>query len=342
VQGSFDCAFPRGARECCAQDDNKRLRPLNPAFHLVFCGTPAFAVPTLEALVKAGFSMDLVVTRPDKPKGRGMEMAVSPVKRASISLQLPIAQPETIKNNADFRAQLEELNPEAMVVVGYGRIIPQWMIDLPPLGNINLHSSLLPKYRGAAPVQWAVACGETVTGVTTMRIDAGLDTGNILQQREIAIAAEDTTETLSPKLATVGAELMVLTLLGLRNKTIRLKPQDHSRASLAPILKKEDGRIDFRRSAAEIHNRLRGFQPWPGAYTSFRGKQIVICGAQIAERIGSQPQGSLLVENQRLFAACHDSFLELLEIQPEGKKRMAARDFINGYKPRAGEKLGAS
>ena len=315
---------------------------VNPPFHLVFCGTPGFAVPALEALAQAGFSVDLVVTRPDKPKGRGMEMAVSPVKQAALSLELPIAQPDAIKNNGAFRAQLQTLKPEAIVVVGYGRIIPQWMIDLPPLGNINLHSSVLPKYRGAAPIQWAVACGETVTGVTTMRIDAGLDTGDILLQREVPIAADDTAETLSPKLAAVGAELMVGTLLGLRERTVLPQAQDHSRASLAPILRKEDGRIDFSRTAAEIHNRLRGFQPWPGAYTSFRGKQLVIGGARVAVSAGLPSPGSLLVEDNRLLAGCRDSFLELFEVQPEGKKRMAARDFINGYRPQSGEKLGAA
>jgi methionyl-tRNA formyltransferase len=315
---------------------------VNPPFHLVFCGTPGFAVPALEALAQAGFSVDLVVTRPDKPKGRGMEMAVSPVKQAALSLELPIAQPDTIKNNGDFRTQLQSLRPEAIVVVGYGRIIPPWMIDLPPLGNINLHSSVLPKYRGAAPIQWAVACGETVTGVTTMRIDAGLDTGDILLQREVPIAVDDTAETLSPKLAAVGAELMVGTLLGLRERTVVPQVQDHSRASLAPILRKEDGRIDFSRSAAEIHNRLRGFQPWPGAYTSFRGRQLVICGARVVVSTGLPSPGSLLVEDNRLLAGCHDSFLELVEVQPEGKKRMAARDFINGYRPRSGEKLGVA
>lgn len=269
-----------------------------------------------------------------------MEMAVSPIKQAALSLNLPIAQPETIKNNSDFRAQLEALRPDAIIVVGYGRIIPQWMIDLPPLGNINLHSSLLPKYRGAAPVQWAIAYGETVTGVTTMRIDAGLDTGDILQQLEVPIADDDTAETLSPRLATVGADLMVETLLGLGKKAISPKPQDHERTSLAPILRKEDGQIDFQRSAREILNRLRGFQPWPGAYTSFRGKQLVVCKAHVAERSATQPAGSLLTGNNRLLVACNQSVLELLEVQPEGKKRMAIRDFLNGYRPQPGEKLG--
>src|SRR5690349_17433809 len=184
---------------------------------LVFCGTPRFAVPTLSALTAAGFDVPLVVTQPDKPRGRGMELAFSPVKQRALELGLPVVQPEKIKNNAELQSQLATLKPDAIIVVGYGRIIPQWMIDLPPLGNINLHASLLPKYRGAAPIQWAIASGETVTGVTTMRIDAGLDTGDILLQKAIPIAPEDTAETLAPRLAAIGAELMVETLHGLKN-----------------------------------------------------------------------------------------------------------------------------
>ena len=186
---------------------------------LIFCGTPSFAVPTLERLVEAGHSVPLVVTQPDRPRGRGMEVSVSPVKAAATRLGLFVLQPAAIKNNAEFRDQLAALRPDAIVdaiiVVGYGRIIPQWMIDLPRLGNLNLHASLLPKYRGAAPIQWAIANGEIVTGVTTMRIDAGLDTGDILMQREISIDLKDTAETLGPKLAAMGADLMVETLRGL-------------------------------------------------------------------------------------------------------------------------------
>ena len=184
---------------------------------LVFCGTPQFAVPTLQALLDdaAGHSVRLVVTQPDRPSGRGMELSAPPVKQLAQKLGLEVTQPEKIKNNLEFRARLEEIRPEAIVVVGYGRIIPQWMIDLPPLGNINLHGSLLPKYRGAAPVQWAIAMGETVTGVTTMRIDDGLDTGDILLQREMPIAPEDTAVTLAPRLAEMGAPLMVETLRGI-------------------------------------------------------------------------------------------------------------------------------
>jgi len=307
--------------------------------NLVFCGTPVFAVPTLERLVDAGFAVKLVVTQPDRASGRGMELAASPVKRSALESGLPIIQPDKIKNNDEFRAQLEGIAPDAIIVVGYGRIIPQWMLDLPRLGNINLHASLLPKYRGAAPIQWAIANGETVTGVTTMRIDAGLDTGDILQQKELAIAPDDTAETLSPRLAAIGADLLVETLHGLQASSIQARPQDNSQASLAPILKKEDGLVDFSRSAAEIVNRLRGFQPWPGAYTRFRGKSFQI----IKARPGTDavPQAELRVTSDRLLVGCgHNSSLELLEVQLEGKKRTAAQDFVRGYRPAEGDKVG--
>src|SRR5271165_5147803 len=241
---------------------------------LVFCGTPMFAAPTLEKLVCAGFRVKLVATQPDRPSGRGMQVTASPVKRMAVTLGLPIIQPDKIKNNEEFRAQLESLRPEAIIVVGYGRIIPQWMIDLPPLGNLNLHGSLLPKYRGAAPIQWAIANGERVTGVTTIRIDQGLDTGDILLQAEEPISPEDTALTLSPRLAQSGAELMIATLAGLKNGSITPRPQSDAKATLAPILKREDGLIDFSRTAMDTWNRLRGFQPWPGAFTYFRGKAL--------------------------------------------------------------------
>jgi len=309
------------------------------SINLVFCGTPRFAVPTLEKLVEAGFAVRLVVTQPDKPRGRGLELAPSPVKQRAAELGLPVTQPDKIKHNEEFRAQLAAIAPEAIIVVGYGRIIPQWMIDLPRLGNINLHASLLPKYRGAAPVQWAIACGETVTGVTTMRIDAGLDTGDILLQKETAITPEDTAETLAPRLAVIGADLMFETLRGLQSGQIQPRPQDHAKATLAPLLKKEDGQIDFHRTAQEICNRLRGFQPWPGAFTNFRGKNLHVWAAKPAER--SVAEGELVVEGDHLLAGCGDgTALELLEVQPEGKKRMPARDFLHGYHPHNGEKLG--
>ena len=309
------------------------------SLNLVFCGTPRFAVPTLEKLVDAGFAVRLVVTQPDRPQGRGLELTASPVKQRALQLDLPLMQPDKIKNNEDFRAQLAALNPDAIAVVGYGRIIPQWMIELPRLGNINLHASLLPKYRGAAPIQWAIACGETVTGVTTMRIDAGLDTGDILLQKQVSIGRNDTTEDMAPHLAAIGADLMVETLHGLQAGTVHPQPQDNSKATLAPILKKEDGRIDFHLTAQEICNRLRGVQPWPGTFTSFRGKNLHVWNAAVSQH--SLPEGELLVEADRLFAGCAGgTALALLEVQPEGKKRMAARDFVHGYHPRSQERLG--
>ena len=285
---------------------------------LIFCGTPSFAVPTLEKLV------------------------ASPVKQSALKLNLPITQPDRVKINEEFRAQLTALKPDAIIVVGYGRIIPQWMLDLPPLGNINLHASLLPKYRGAAPIQWAIANGESVTGNTTMRIDAGLDTGDILLQQELAIAPDDTSETLAPKLAAAGADLMIETLRGLQAGTIHPRPQDSARASVAPILKKEDGQLDFSRTATEIYNRLRAFQPWPGAHSNFRGKSLQILKARPAPDPHLEiKESEIKVVAGRLLVGCgQNTSLEILELQLEGKKRTAAKDFIHGYNPKASEKLG--
>jgi methionyl-tRNA formyltransferase len=308
---------------------------------LVFCGTPPFAVPTLEKLVASGFRVKLVATQPDRPSGRGMELAASPVKRAALELDLPIAQPEKIKNNDEFRRELEKITPEAIIVVGYGRIIPQWMIDLPPLGNINLHGSLLPKYRGAAPIQWAVAMGETITGVTTMRIDAGLDTGDILLQSEESINPEDTAATLAPRLAQTGAELMISTLAGLKNGSITPQPQDNTQATLAPILTRDDGFVDFSRTAIDTWNRLRGFEPWPGAFTKFRGKTLHVHAAHPAPEVAVVAPAHFTVQNDRLLLGfAHGSALDVVELQLEGKKRMSARDFINGYRPRNEEVVG--
>ena len=309
---------------------------------LVFCGTPPFAVPTLEALISSGHDVELVVTQPDRPQGRGLALAPSPVKVSAQQHGITTEQPEKVKNNLDFRALLEQLNPDAIIVVGYGRIIPPWMLALPRYGNINLHGSLLPKYRGAAPIQWAIADGETVSGVTTMLLNEGLDTGDILLQRELAIEPEDTALSYGQRLAEIGAELMVETLRGLESASIRPQPQDHSRATLAPILKKEDGFANFALSAQRIYNRLRGFQPWPGCYTSFRGKKLSISSA--SPLTGNHPRipGEITVERQQLFIACgYNSSLELLEVQPEGKRKMAAADFIRGYHPETGERLGA-
>jgi methionyl-tRNA formyltransferase len=316
---------------------------MSQSLNLVFCGTPRFAVPTLEKLVEAGHSIPLVLTQPDRPKGRGLELVASPVKQTALRHSLPIYQPEKIKTNVELQSRLREMAPDAIIVVGYGRIIPRWMIDLPRYGNINLHASLLPKYRGAAPIQWAIASGEKVTGVTTMRIDEGLDTGGILLQQDLPINDDDTSETLAPRLAAIGADLMVETLQGLQAGTITPKSQNHSAASLAPILTKEDGRIDFDRTAQEIYNRLRGFQPWPGAFTRFRGKMLGVTAARpstSATDVATLAEAELVARGSQLFVGCgRSTTLELLEVQPEGKKRMAARDFVHGYRPGNSEKL---
>jgi methionyl-tRNA formyltransferase len=272
-----------------------------------------------------------------------MELAASPVKRSALEFDLPITQPDKIKSNDEFRAQLENIAPDAIIVVGYGRIIPQWMLDLPNCGNINLHGSLLPKYRGAAPIQWAIANGESISGVTTMRLDAGLDTGDMLMQAKEPIQPEDTAITLGARLAKTGAELMITTLAGLANRTLHPQPQDDSKATLAPILKKGDGVIDFSRTATEAWNRLRGFQPWPGAFTTFRGKTLQIHAAMPAPEVALVKPGRFTVESGRLLMGfAHGSTLEVRELQVEGKKRMAAHGFINGYRPRSDELLGAS
>ncbi|MEP6644155.1 MAG: methionyl-tRNA formyltransferase [Acidobacteriaceae bacterium] len=305
---------------------------------LIFCGTPRFAVPTLSKLVQAGFSVVLVVTQPDKPRGRGLELSASPVKQRAVELGLPLAQPAAIKNNEEFRQQLSAIAPEGIIVVGYGRIIPQWMIDLPPLGNINLHASLLPKYRGAAPIQWAIAKGEKVTGVTTMRIDAGLDTGDILLQQELPLNASDTSETIGPRLADIGAELMIQTLRGMKDGKVQARVQDSSRATLAPILKKEDGRILFSRTAYEIVDRMRGFRPWPGAFTIFRERLLNVLTASAVDR--KLPPGEIFVEGDQVLVGCgEDTALALGEVQVDGKKRLSARDFANGYHLKSGQKI---
>lgn len=343
---------------------------MSQSLKLVFCGTPQFAVPTLEKIVAAGHQVKLVLTQPDRPKGRGLELVASPVKQSALRHNLPIYQPEKIKTNEELQSRLREIDPDAIIVVGYGRIIPKWMLDLPRFGNINLHASLLPKYRGAAPIQWAIAGGEKVTGVTTMRIDEGLDTGDMLRQQELAIADDDTSETLAPRLAAIGADLMVETLHRLQGGAVTPQRQNHAEATLAPILNKEDGRIDFHGTAQEIYNRLRGFQPWPGAYTKFRGKMLAVTAARpssvvgprlSAEAFSAEPvaqegrenpvadklhpealaEGQLLTQASQLFVRCgQGTALELLEVQPEGKKRMAARDFVHGYRPGEDDKLG--
>ena len=308
---------------------------------LVFCGTPQFAVPTLEAVLAAGHEVSLVVTQPDRAAGRGMETQVPPVKRVALERGIPIVQPEKIKNNLELRALLEDILPEAILVVAYGRIIPQWMLNLAPYGCINLHGSLLPKYRGAAPIQWAIANGENVTGVTTMRLDAGLDTGDMLLAKVVPIGQEETAVDVYKCLAAIGAELMVETLCGLADKSLFHQQQDHALATLAPILTREDGRIDFTRMAHNIYDRWRGFQPWPGAHTTLRGKKLIVHRMRASSQAAEGEPGSITVQGDSMMAHCaNGTAIYLDDVQIEGKRRMSAAEFLNGYQIKSGERLG--
>lgn len=307
---------------------------------IVYMGTPPFAVPTLEAIVARGHEVVGVLTQPDRPKGRGQKMAVSAVKEAALRLGLAVHQPERVRRPESVEL-LRSLEPEAMVVVGYGQIIPQNIIDIPRLGIINVHASLLPKYRGAAPVQWAVANGETVTGVTTMRIDAGLDTGDMLLKAEIAIGEDETAVELGERLAVIGAELLLRTLDGLEGGDLRPEPQNHAEATLAPILKKEDGLIDWSWTARKIHNRTRGLLPWPGCHTLFRGQGLQVWKARVWEGAVSGGAGVMQPAKKNLVVICGEgTAVELLEVQLEGRKRVGGGEFVNGQRVQAGEVLG--
>ena len=295
---------------------------------VVFLGTPAFAVPTLDALAGT-HEVILVVTQPDRPKGRGQELAASPVKQAALHLNLSVFQPERIRR-PDAQERLAALKPEIMVIVGYGQIIPQSIIDIAPRGIVNVHASLLPKYRGAAPIQWAIVNGEKRTGVTTMQINAGLDTGDILLARETTIDPEETAVELGERLSRMGAELLVETLDGLRRAAIAPKEQDDTQASFAPILKKEDGAIRWTEPAPAIYNRVRGLLPWPGGHTKFRGQFLHIWRARTQGEPTPLPPGHIL-PGAGFRAACGDgAILDLIEVQLEGRKRMSADAFANG------------
>jgi methionyl-tRNA formyltransferase len=322
---------------------------------LVFLGTPVFAVPTLERIVEAGHQVLAVVTQPDRPRGRGQHPSPPPVKEAAGRLGLPVRQPERVRlpEAVEF---LRALAPQAMVVVGYGQIIPQTVIDLAPLGIVNVHASLLPKYRGAGPIQWAILNGETRTGVTTMRIDAGLDTGDMLLKTWTEIGPEENAIELGQRLAAIGADLLVETLAGLAAGAIVPQKQDASQATYARLLKKEDGVVDWSLPAHAIHNRVRGLQPWPGAYTTFRGQKLHIWKSRVhtgwqAEAPAPQkevgqalppvnPLPGRIVAVKPLVLSCGSGALELLEVQLEGRKRISAADFANGRHLAENEDIG--
>jgi methionyl-tRNA formyltransferase len=307
---------------------------------LIFLGTPAFAVPALERIVAAGHRVLAVVTQPDRPRGRGQNAAPPPVKQAALRLGLPVYQPERVRRPEAVEF-LRGLPVDAMVVVGYGQIIPQSIIDMAPLGIVNVHGSLLPRYRGAGPIQWAILNGETRTGVTTMRIDAGLDTGDMLLKAETAIGPDETAVELGQRLAVMGADLLVETLAGLAEGRIAAEKQDNAQATYAPLLKKEDGRIDWTRDARAIHNQVRGLQPWPGASTTFRGQALHIWKSRLWS--GTAPASASPGTWAGLkppVVSCGTGALELVEVQLEGRKRIPAADFANGQRLTENESLG--
>ena len=301
---------------------------------VVFMGTPQFAVPTLTAVAGAGHTVAAVYTQPDRPKGRGRQVTFSPVKEEALRLGLPVLQPQRVRTQVE---ELRAFEADVMVVVGYGQIIPQSIIDLPKHGIVNVHASLLPKYRGAAPIQWAIARGETLTGVTTMLINSGLDTGDMLLTWETPVGPEETALDITPRLAEHGAQLLIETLEKI--ETLTPIKQNDNHATLAPILKKEDGQINFAAESTEINNRVRGFQPWPGVYTQLRGQRFHIWKAAIASV--KVAQGHLHRQDKRLYFGCgNGTALELLEVQLEGRKRMPVPIFLNGFTLMENEQLG--
>jgi methionyl-tRNA formyltransferase len=311
---------------------------------VVFLGTPQFAVPTLEALVAAGHEVAAVYTQPDRPKGRGQELALSPVKDAALRLGLRVCQPERVRR-PEVVEELAGLDAAAMVVVGYGQIIPQSIIDLPRFGIVNVHASLLPRWRGAAPIQWSIAAGETTTGVTTMLINAGLDTGDILLQSETSIGVEENALELGARLSLTGAKLLLETLELLEQGNCSRNPQVNAEATLAKILRKEDGLIDWRTPAREIFNRSRGFLPWPGAWTSFQGQRFNIWKCRPVPSsewmVGQElTPGLMHAIGRRLLAGTGSGVLELLEVQLEGRKRVPAAAFMNGTRLSGDDMLG--
>jgi methionyl-tRNA formyltransferase len=321
---------------------------------IVFCGTPQFAVPALKHLLaQPDFQIIAAITQPDRPRGRGHQVSFSPVKEAAVGVGIPVYQPEKIRA-PEAQELLQKLAPDVIVIIAYGQIIPARLLPIPKLGWINLHASLLPKYRGAAPINWAIVNGETKTGATSMRIDAGMDTGEILLQREMEIGTAETAPELAARMSELGAPLMVETLRGLAAGTIIPRRQAHEHASSAPMLKKEDGRVDWSRPAQEIFNRIRGFAPWPGAYTGFRGQICHIWGEPASNDLGEQGPasgkatipGSLVIpksgQKEVLVHCGSATYLRLLSVKLGGREQVSAVEFANGAHLLTSEHFGES
>ena len=310
----------------------------------VFMGTPDFAVPTLQKMIDMGIEVTAVVTQPDKAKGRGKKVIYSPVKECALAHDLPVYQPVRIRKEPEFIQTLRDMQPDVIVVVAFGQILPKEILDIPRLGCVNVHASLLPKFRGAAPIQWSIIDGEKETGVTIMQMNEGLDTGDILTQKIVPITAEDTGESLFDKLCEAGGQLLLETLPKLENGSITPVKQDESKSSYAKMLTKELGHIDFSGSAVEIERLIRGLNSWPSAYTKYEGKTLKIWKSRVAENREKEQQqkpGTIVrVTDDSIYVQTGEGVLELLEVQLEGKKRMQVKDFLLGHRPQAGTVLG--
>ncbi len=304
---------------------------------IIYMGTPQFAVAPLQALAAAGHDILAVVTRADKPAGRGRAVQAPAVKSAALGLGLPLFQPKRVRE-LDFIDRLRELGPEIIVVAAYGQILPREILALPPFGCVNIHASLLPKYRGAAPVNWALIRGEDETGITIMQMDEGMDTGGILLQERIAIDAADTTGTLLDRLSSLGSRMIVHALERIRKGTLPAAAQDDAEATMAPILRKEDGRIDWSLPAREIHNRVRGLSPWPGAHSFLDGRLVKVLESRVAP--GQEQPGSISAGSSDLLSVgTGRDLLVILRLQPEGKKPMSAAEFLRGHRDVQGKKF---
>ncbi len=306
---------------------------------IVFMGTPDFAVPTLEALVKGGHEVIAAVTQPDKPKGRGKAVLMTPVKEKALEYSIPVYQPVKVRDE-EFMKLLAKMNPDVIVVVAFGQILPKALLEIPGYGCVNVHGSLLPKYRGAAPIQWAVIDGEAVSGVTTMLMDEGLDTGDILEVREIPLDEKETGGSLFDKLSILGGELILSTLEKLENGSIERTPQGEPTTGYAKMLDKSMGEIDWEKGAVQIERLIRGLNPWPSAYTFLKGKSLKIWAADVVKDEGSGTFGRVKKEKDRLLVETGDGFLSITELQLEGKKRMDTAAFLRGFPLEDGTVLG--
>ncbi len=313
---------------------------------IVFLGSGAFAIPCFEELLDAGHDVAALVTQPDRRKGRGKALAPPPLKPVAEGRKVAVVQPRRVRD-PDAQEALRRLAPELQVVVAFGQILPRSVIDIAPLGTVNVHASLLPKLRGAAPIQWAVANGERETGVSTMLIDEGLDTGPVLLQRSTPIGPDETSADLEPRLARLGADVLIETVRGLAEGTLAASSQDHDRATLAPLLKKEDGRLDWSLTAHELHCRIRGFDPWPGTFSSLDGRTFKILGAQpvavAATEDGPETAPGALLElvPEGLVVACGaGSRLLVTEVQPESRRPMPAAAFAASARLHTGRVFG--